>query len=283
MSAQQYYEDSARHGEYQYVLLKDVINNFILMNVGDDKVINDIPRYQVVHHAKRGIQELSYSALKETNQVEVELGEDLTITMPEDFVQLTKVSFVDKNGNLHPMTQNKHKAVPNAFLQDQDANFIFNQNGSLQGADSLAEQRAYIATQKSIDYDSLEDEHSGGRFGMLPSESNKNGTYLIDKKNGFIRFSSHLVDGDLVVIEYISDGLFSKDDTNTKVHKLAEDFLYSYIQAQVLDRKFGVQEYVVRRAKKDASAKLRNTKIRLMNININDLVQNLKGKDKWIK
>lgn len=52
MSSQQYYNNSARHGEYQYVSLKDIINNFMLMNVGDDKIINDIPRYQVLHHAK---------------------------------------------------------------------------------------------------------------------------------------------------------------------------------------------------------------------------------------
>ena len=51
-TSQQYYQDSTKHGQYQFVNLTDVINNFMLMYVGDEKIINDIPRYQVVHHAK---------------------------------------------------------------------------------------------------------------------------------------------------------------------------------------------------------------------------------------
>jgi len=283
MSSQQYYDDVARHGEYQYVLLKDIVNNFMLMNVGDDKIVNDVQRYQVVHHAKRALQELNYSALKLEESIEVELSETLRVVMPEDFVQLTKVSWVDDSGRLHPLTQNKNMSQAKGYLQDENGNFIFNQDGDLQEADSLAEQRSYISKQDSIDYDTLEAEHTGGRFGMDTSSANKNGTYIVEKKSGYIRFSSHLQDGDLVIIQYISDGMFTNDDATLRVHKLAEDFIYSYIQAQVLDRKYGVQEYIVRRAKKEASAKLRNAKIRLMNINLDDLVQSLKGRNKWIK
>jgi len=284
MSSQQYYDDVAKHGEYQYVLLKDIVNNFMLMNVGDDKIINDVQRYQVVHHAKRALQELNYSALKEESFLEVELSETLRVTMPQDFVQLTKVSWVDDSGRLHPMTQNKYMSQgAKGYLQDENGNFIFNEAGELQEADSLADQRSYVSRQDSIDYDALEAEHTGGRFGMDTASANKNGTYIVEKKSGYIRFSSHLQDGDLVVIQYISDGMSVNDDSILRVHKLAEDYIYSYIQAQVLDRKYGVQEYVVRRSKKDASAKLRNAKIRLMNINLDDLVQNLKGRNKWIK
>jgi len=203
--------------------------------------------------------------------------------LPEDFVSLVKVSWIDEYGRIHPMIQNKRNIIGTAYLQDQDANYTFDNDGNLQQADSIAEQRSYIATQKQIDYDSLEDEHTGGRFGMNTADANKNGTYILEKNQGFIRFSSHLQDGDIVVIKYNSDGLFSKDDTTIKVNKLAEDFMYSYIQSEILNGKFGVQEYIVRRAKKEASAKLRNAKIRLMNINIDDLIQNLRGKDKWIK
>ena len=232
MSSQQYYQTSARHGEYQYISLKDIVNNFLLMNVGDDKIINDIPRYQVVHHAKRGIQELSYDALRETQKLEFELGSDLQIIMPEDFVQLTAASIVDEFGRLHPIIKNTDNAVPDAFLQDSSANYTFDANGSRQQTSSLAKTRME-QKQLQTDVDSIEDEHTGGRFGL---------------------------------------------ETGS-----AEDYMYSYLQSEILDRKFGVQEYIVRRSKKSASAKLRNAKIKLMNINIDDLVQRFKGKNKWIK
>ena len=64
---QQYYQNSTNWGEDQYVLMADIINNFMLFNVGDDKLINDISRFDVIFHAKRGLQELHYDALKEVN------------------------------------------------------------------------------------------------------------------------------------------------------------------------------------------------------------------------
>lgn len=282
-TSQQYYSDATKHGQYQFVNMSDVINNFMLMYVGDEKIINDIPRYQVVHHAKRAIQELNYGALKEIVQVEIELGSTLKITMPEDFLQLAKVSFIDKFGRLYPLTQNQFNAVPKAYLQDSNSDFTFDSNGDLQEGTSLSETRMSLNPTRQKDLDSLEDEHSGGRFGMDPSSANKNGTYLIDKKLGFIKFSSDLEDGDIIVLEYISDGLFGGTDTTIKINKLAEDYVYAYLHASVLESKFGVQEYIVRRSQKTASAKLKNAKIRLMNINMNDLVQRLKGKNKWIK
>ncbi len=51
-------------GSYQYVSLADIVNNFMLMYVGNDKLVNDLNRYQVLFHAKRAIQELNYDALK---------------------------------------------------------------------------------------------------------------------------------------------------------------------------------------------------------------------------
>lgn len=282
-TSQQYYEDSSRHGEYQFVKMTDIINNFMIMNVGDDKLINDIPRYQVIHHLKRAIQELNYSALKEVVQLEIELGSTLKITMPEDFVQVSKVSFIDKYGRLHPLTENTFYATPRAYLQDDDASFTFSDSGELQESSSISESRMGQRTTQQKDVDALEDEHTGGRFGMDTATANKNGTYLVDKKRGFIKFSSHLEDGDIIVLEYISDGLFSDGDSELKINKLAEDYLYAYLQATILENKFGVQEYIVRRTQKAASAKLRNAKIRLMNINMDDLVQRLKGKNKWIK
>lgn len=284
MSSQQYYETSSRHGEYQYVKLTDIINNYMLLNVGDDQIVNDVKRFQVVHYAKKAIQELNFGALQETRKLEFELGENLQMTVPEDFVQLVNLSYIDKYGRMHPLTKNKVNVVADAYLQDETGDYTFDNDGNLQEATSLAAERmAEGEPRQSKDYIADEDEHTGGRYGMDTASANRNGTYLLDRKSGTIKFSSHLEEGTIIILQYITDGLFQLDDDEINVNKLAEDFVYHYIQHEILDRKFGVQEYVVRRAKKNASARLRNAKIRLMNIDFNDLVQNLKGKSKWIK
>ena len=54
-------------GSYQYVTLKDIVNNFELMYAGNHELINNENRFKILFHAKRGIQELNYDAFKEIN------------------------------------------------------------------------------------------------------------------------------------------------------------------------------------------------------------------------
>ena len=94
LTDQQYYENSTNWGENQFVLLKDIINNFNAFYVGDDKVINDVQRYDVVFHAKRGLQELHYDALKDVRALELDLPDDLQLELPKDFVRLVRLSWL---------------------------------------------------------------------------------------------------------------------------------------------------------------------------------------------
>ena len=117
---------------------------------------------------------------------------------------------------------------------------------------------------------------------MDTSKANINGMYVIDKKLGIIRFSSE-VKSKFIVIEYITDGVSYLEEADLTVNKLAEDYLYKYIAHQIVSYKFGVQEYIVRRFKNQAFAALKNMKVRMMNIHPFDLVQIMKGRNKWIK
>ena len=81
----------------------------------------------------------------------------------------------------------------------------------------------------------------------------------------------------------MSDGMEGGDDTLISVNKLFEEYVYAYIQFAILNGKFGVQEYIVSRARKRSSALLRNAKLRISNIHPGRLLQNIRGMDKWIK
>jgi len=102
----------------------------------------------------------------------------------------------------------------------------------------------------------------------------------MNSREGKISFSSSLV-GKLIVLEYISDGLAY--DGDFKIPKMAEDALYASILYNIVSTRAGQQEYVVQRLKRDRSAKLRNAKIRLSNIKLDEIVQVMRGKSKWIK
>ena len=45
------------NGEYAYITLNDVVDNFLVAYVGDGKYITNVKRTDVLFHAKRGLQE----------------------------------------------------------------------------------------------------------------------------------------------------------------------------------------------------------------------------------
>ena len=115
---------------------------------------------------------------------------------------------------------------------------------------------------------------------MDPQYAQVNGWFTINHREGKMSFSSNLA-GSLIVLEYISDGLAS--DMDTKVPKMAEEALYAHISHAVIASRINQPEYVVRRLKQERSSKLRNAKIRLSNIKLDEIVQVMRGKSKWIK
>jgi hypothetical protein len=284
LTQQQYYANDALWGQTQYTKLEDIINNFYAFYVGDDKIINSCKRYDVVFHAKRALQELHYDALKEIRAVEIEVPPQLQMVLPKDFVSLVRLSWIDSKGRFHPITENRDTAIGVAYLQNDDATYSyqFDAEGNIEVGSTIARQRAKTVQPEKQDSTSLLDEMHGGRFGMITDKANINGTYNISKNLGKIEFSTELTDK-LIMIEYVTDGLTDLDDSEIQVHKFAENYVFKQIAYAILSTKFGVQEYIVRRFQKEAFAALKNTRIRLNDVNPVDLVKAMNGRNKWIK
>ena len=68
-----------------------------------------------------------------------------------------------------------------------------------------------------------------------------------------------------------------------KVHKFAEEAMYKWITHAVLASKANTPEYIVSRLKKERFAAIRNAKLRLSNIKLEEITQVLRGKSKHIK
>jgi hypothetical protein len=281
----EYYENSnvnpsdENWGGYQYTQLKDIINNFYMMYVGDDKIINDCKRYEVIFHAKRGLQELNYDVAKEVKALELELPTNLQLPVPKDFINYVRVSWVDNNGNFRPIIKNNQSGIVSAYLQDNNYNILFDNNeDALQGTSTTEINSANPKTTKEDSNDFL----YGARFGIDGKTANQNGTFVLNKNLGVMRFSSDLA-GKTIVVEYLSDGLSDLSEDEIKVNKLAEKFLYQFIKYEILTNKFGVQEYIVQRARNEYRAIRNNTKIRMSNIRYDEILQSMRGASNWIK
>jgi hypothetical protein len=132
----QYYENGqniptdANWGSYQYVSLEDIVNNFMLMYQGNNSLINNINRYQVLFHAKRGIQELNYDAMKEIKILELTVCDQLRFVLPPDYVNWVRIS-KEENGMLFPLTENIQTNWSGAYLQDNDCQILFDIDGNV--------------------------------------------------------------------------------------------------------------------------------------------------------
>ena len=285
-------------GSYQYVSLQDIVNNFLLMYSGNHSLVNNEERYKILFHAKRAIQELNYDAFKEIKVLELSVGASLRYVLPSDFVNWVRISLY-KDGYLRPMSENIQTLSSNAYLQDNDANILFDQNGNiLRPQNSNIDYERLSHTKKDI-YLNRDSQFYGqdgwfidgmwyftysvgDRIGLNTETANFNPTFNIDKKAGVINFDSKMTD-QICILEYISDGMENGDVSQITVNKLFEDYVYAAIEYAILSSKFGVQEYIIARARKRKTALLRNAKIRISNIHPGRLLMNLRGMDKIIK
>ena len=274
------------YGSYQFTSIKDIINNFIISYVGEDKIISKIRRTDVAFHAQRGIQEFSFDILPSVKSQEIEVGPALNFILPKDYVNYVKMVWVDGNGIERIIYPAIKTSNPLPLLQDNNYEYLFDeQNGEIITADeSVTRQRFQTRrseTQEGVEVGELLGlNHFGRRYGLDPQHAQTNGTFYIDPISNIVYFDSNMA-GRVVTLKYISDGLGT--DEEMVVHKFAEEALYKYIAYAILSTRANTQEYMVARFKREMVAAKRNAKLRLSNIKIEEITQIMRGKSKQIK
>ena len=430
-TTQQQYYQSNDLGGYQFVSLDDIINQFVVAYIGEDKIISKVKRTDVAFHAQRALAELSFDTFKSCKAQEITVPASLQMILPQDYVNYTKISWVDSAGIKHPLYPTNRTSNPSSTpLQDSAGDYTLVATGTLVDADAtivldaeysnikvgmvvsgpnivfgstvlatsnsssittieisndatysgaetltftntdgsliLEEESAYIlenvtwnisedkitqapntgvsnitvgmlvshedfpigttvvdvngavittsntataastATTNEVTFiltpknsttwdsyksstpsqnqDDYQDDTywpaEGSRYGLDPQHAQANGSFYIDCQSGKVHFSSN-ISGKTVILDYISDSLGT--DEEMQVHKFAEEAMYKWILYGILSTRVNVQEYVVRRFKKERFAAIRTAKLRLSNIKLEEITQILRGKSKQIK
>ena len=285
------------YDDYSYIKLNDVINNFQVAYVGAGKNIPSVKRTDLIFHAKRAMQEFSYDTLNSIKSQELNIPPSLSVVIPQDYVNYVKMSWIDSMGVKRPIYPANNLTINPGSMPLQDSigvptqdNFGENLEGTSitearwAGADdNLLNGQANNLRQINFDYDGYDDSRGIGQgqlYGLDPQYSQTNGWFTINHREGKMSFSNNLASA-LIILEYISDGLAY--DLDTKVPKMAEEAMYAYMHYAVMASRSGQPEYVINRLNREKVSKLRNAKIRLSNIKLDEIVQVMRGKSKWIK
>jgi hypothetical protein len=280
-----YYENGgvvptdANHGSYQFISLRDIVNNYMLVYVGDDKTVDNVEKHIVRFHAKQTIKQLNFKAFRQIQAIERIIGDDLKMVMPHDCVNYVRVSLC-KNDILYPMVENNTLIVTSSYLQDNNLDLTFDGAGEV----LTGEKRVEVVSSANLDEysDGCCHYKIGARFGMDPSLANKNPKFKIDRNRGVIDFDSTM-SGESVVLEYISDGMENGDDSLIVVNKLFEKYMYSNITYEILDSKHKTPIVRLDNAKKKRKAERSNAYIAISDIDPSKILMTLRGQDKWIK
>jgi len=281
------------YGDYSYISLDDIVNNFYIAYVGAGKLIPSIKKTDLLFHAKRGLQEFSYDTLKSEKSQELTVPNSLSVVLPQDYVNYVKVSWIDKQGVKHPIYPANNLTINPGEMPIQDAAGVEIQDNfgeNIEGT-SITEER-WRGADDNLIYNNINNPDFnntiygtntygfGERYGADPQYSQINGWFTINNREGKISFSSDLVDK-IIILEYISDNLAY--DGDARLPKMAEDAMYAYISHAVVSTRSNYPEYLVQRLSREKWSKLRNAKIRLSNIKIEEITQVMRGKSKWIK
>jgi len=285
------------YGSYSYLKLNQVIDNFLMSYVGQDQIMMRCKRSDILFHARRAMQEMSYDTLKSYKSQELTIPTNLTVPIPKDYVNYTRVAWSDASGVLHTIYPlNGLSGSPFTLpLQDGKTGVPSQSsyNTNLEASQSIIEDRWDRATDANIsgnfnpfsgangvyDYAWYKQAY-GQRYGLEPETSQRNGWFDINERTGMFTFSSDLV-GLVIQLSYISDGL--SYDLNSIVPKMAEEALYAQILYRVTLGRRDIDNGSKQIYKRDSYAKTRNAKIRLSNLKLDEVVQVFRGQSKWIK
>lgn len=283
-------------GSYSYLTLNEVIDNFLNIYVGEDQMIKSLQRKQVLFHARRAMQELSYDTLKAYKSQELTVPTSLSVPIPKDYVNYTRVAWADTSGVLHTIYPlSGLSGNPYELPVTDGATGIPSQSSydtNLDASQSIIEDRWKKANQDDIvgNYDAYSaagvfdyvwwKQAYGQRYGLDATVSQSNGWFSINERTGKFSFSSNLINK-VIQLSYISDGL--SYTLNSIVPKMVEEALYAQILNRVCMTRRDIDGATKGFFKRDSYVKTRNAKLRIQNLKLDEIAQAFRGQSKWIK
>lgn len=275
-----YYSDPATNS-YIYVSLENIVDDFIDSFTGNGTLIGKANRRKIVRHAKQGIKQFTINALRETKKVELELGDTLDIILPVDYINWVRVSYVHPvTGDLMFLSVNDDLPAGTAYLQDHNANILFDNDGFILEGTTYHSLLKDTITERN--FVSSFDVNSEDTNYNLDTTKNINGAFKPIPREGRMHFSSDNASR-VIMLEYVSDGLEFLNEADIKVSKLAETAILHYINFNMMFSDAGIPMYEKKQAEKIYRAEYTNAKIRMMDVRIGDTMLVLNAKRQYLR
>lgn len=252
--------------------LDKVINEVMLGAQDPDSFLYGVRKPMVVQVAKRGYQELNFSSLNEPRLLTVDVPESGVIDTPVDYVELIRLSEMDRSGKLIPMYYDARKAIQYEYLRSNTGQLI------LDGVTGLP-LKSYTPTPSDDifefvqphDYLNTTYQHNyryGQYYGLRGGYQSSAGTYRWEPES-----RKWYVEGtktDKIFIEYLSDPLLRNDADVLEVNELYVEVLKNKMVYDLIKNKRSIalsqkqylkREYQVSKKRADIRKNIRGNEI----------------------
>lgn len=277
---EQYHGNEASHGNYQFSTLKEIVDGMMMSKLESDSYIKNTNRNLIIYHAKMGIKELTKVISGATLAIEMTVGKDSCIVLPQDFVSCESVSVVveiEGTRKLCPLDRNQNINTATGVLQDNDAKILFDDNGFILTADA---SNAYNMPYKSYEFIGS---YTGGNAFIDGANFSVNGEYKVDEENGKLVLDSRLIEREVVLV-YKSDGLQweSFAEGEIKVHKYLEQALKDWIYYACIEQRQTVPANEKRRALDRYKTTRFEAKKKRSGLNLQQIAREMRSKSKFL-
>ena len=262
-----------------YIPLNQVINDFII-TLDTDDYVSYAPDTTIRSFALRGIREMGFDLLKVVRSLKLPVTANNTVTLPDDFVDWSKVGVVGADGLVYVLGENKNVNMSQAYATDDDGDYYDADGDDL--LDRVDSKSATASGSPSADA-SITDGMNSYIFRNFIHENNQGRLYGIGGGNYYGEFRVNLDQNRLelksnsslgeVVIEYIADEARA---TNPQVHIYAEEALRSFVYYKLIERKASVPANEKARARQEYYNERRKANARMKSFTKEELLKTIR-------
>jgi hypothetical protein len=265
-----------------YIPISQVVNDFVVTLDGDDYVSYASDNI-VRSFALRGVREMGFDMLKVVRSLKLPVSNNNTVTLPDDFIDWTKVGVVGGDGLVYVLGENKNINMSQKYSEsggyyyDSDGDGLYDRedsksataSGSPSVDSSISEgMNSYLF--RNFVYDNSHGTLYGSGGGKYFGEFRVN----LDQNRIEIQSNSSIGE---VVIEYVADEARA---TNPRIHIYAEEALRSYIYYKLIERKAAVPANEKARARQEYYNERRKANARMKSFTKEELLKTIRKNSK---
>tara|TARA_R110000751_G_scaffold115_1_gene457 strand:+ start:640 stop:1458 length:819 start_codon:yes stop_codon:yes gene_type:complete len=259
-----------------YIPLTQVIDDFII-TLDNDDYANTASDTIIRTHALRGIREMGFDLSKVIRSLKINVNtNNNTATLPDDYVDWTKIGVVGSDGLVYVLGENKNLNYSQIYstnaagnTSDSDGDGLLDREdskgataGATGGADSLNDSYPF--------YNYLHDNDVGTLYGA--GGGNYRGEFRInpDQNRIELKGNSSMTQ---IVMEYVADEARSANPT---IHAYIEEALRSYMYYKIIERKSSVPAGEKARARSEYYNERRKATSRIKSVTKEEILKTIR-------